>query len=88
MPKCWSIEDQSSFFCLLSNCLRVGYDKLLFHERNVTYKDRFTLYGTTRRDKIFFHGSDMLELTLVRHRQLTTKTVSLRLREENNLPVC
>jgi len=30
----WSIKDLKSFFCLLYNCLSLGYDKLLFHERN------------------------------------------------------
>jgi hypothetical protein len=32
MLTCWSIEDLSSFFCLLQNCVSVGYNKLLFHE--------------------------------------------------------
>jgi hypothetical protein len=36
MLTCWSIEDRSSFFCLLYNCVSVGYDKLLLHERFVT----------------------------------------------------
>jgi hypothetical protein len=43
---------------------------------------------TTRQDKVFCYGFYMLEFTFVRHRKLTTKTVSLGLREENILPVC
>jgi hypothetical protein len=31
--KCWSVKDLSSLFCLLCNCVSVGYDKLLFHDR-------------------------------------------------------
>jgi hypothetical protein len=46
-----------------------------------------TRHDTARHDRIFLYGFHMLELTLVRHRQLTTKTASLRLREENTLPV-
>jgi hypothetical protein len=33
MLKCWSIKDWSSFFCLLQNCVCVGYDNFLFHEQ-------------------------------------------------------
>jgi hypothetical protein len=54
----------------------------------LTFLGRFTLYGTARHDEIFFCGFHMLEFTLVGHRQLTTKTASLGLREENNLSVC
>ena len=28
--KCWSIDDQSSFFCLMQNCVSVDYEKLIF----------------------------------------------------------
>jgi hypothetical protein len=53
---------------------------------------RFTLKGktqhdTTRHDKVLFYGFHMFEFPSVRHRQLTTKTVSLGLREENILPL-
>jgi hypothetical protein len=34
--KCWSTEDRLSFFCLLYNCVSMGYNKLLFHERYTT----------------------------------------------------
>jgi hypothetical protein len=49
------------------------------------HMDRFILYATarhvtTRHDKIFFHGLHTFEFTLIRHRQLTTKTASLGLR--------
>ena len=33
MRNCRAIKDQSCFFCLLLNCVSMGYDKLLFHER-------------------------------------------------------
>jgi hypothetical protein len=36
MLKCWSINDLSSFFYLLCNCVPVGYDKLMFYEQYVT----------------------------------------------------
>jgi hypothetical protein len=31
----WSVKDLSSFFCLLYNSVPVGYDRLLFYERNI-----------------------------------------------------
>jgi hypothetical protein len=33
----WSVEELSSFFCVLRNCVSVGKDILLFHERYVSY---------------------------------------------------
>jgi hypothetical protein len=41
-----------------------------------------------RHDTTLFYAFHMVEFTPVRHRQLTTKTVSLGSREENILPVC
>lgn len=32
MLRCWSVEDQLCFFCLLYSCVLVDYDTLLFHE--------------------------------------------------------
>ena len=33
----WSREDLSGFFCVLQNCVSVGYDILLFHEQYISY---------------------------------------------------
>jgi hypothetical protein len=30
MFRCWSIEDRSTIFCVLYDCVLVDYDKLLF----------------------------------------------------------
>jgi hypothetical protein len=53
-----------------------------------TTRHDMTRHDTTQHDKIFFYGFHMLEFTLVRHRQLMTKTVALGSREENILPLC
>jgi hypothetical protein len=45
-------------------------------------------HDTTRNNKILLYGFHMLKFTFVCHRQLTTKTLSLGLREGNLLPAC
>jgi hypothetical protein len=37
MLQCWSTEDQSVKFHLY-NCVSLGYDKLLFYERNMIFE--------------------------------------------------
>lgn len=42
----------------------------------------------TRQNKMFFYGFGMLECTVVCHRQLTTKTVSLGMEERKKFCAC
>ena len=46
MLTCWSAKDRSSFFCVLSNCVSVAYDRLLFREHHA-FVDRTAHRVTT-----------------------------------------
>jgi hypothetical protein len=88
-----STPDRHTDFSPLQRALAsCGANPALYSIRIRVVSHYTARHDTTRRDRtrhgeILFYGFHMLALALVRYRQLTTKTVSLGLREEKILPL-